>query len=139
MFRESAPMPTATGHEPELVITVSFQPIPNKFTTRDKDNQIVASRLQRSVFLGSQTLGTLRDSLVCASAAVPQEKDSNANEIPVGNAAAEHLLADLMETDPTVYTDKWRFLDKKWIAGSVIMMDGKLYSDQRHSVQDYAQ
>lgn len=131
MFRPDAPMPNAVGHEPEVVITVAFQPIPQRFL-HDKDHAPVVPRLQKSCFLGSQTLGALRDALVCASTAVPTERDSM-HEVDLLLAGTRPVL---MDDDPN--SVKWRYVNDKWKAGAVIMLDGKLYGDTRLGMRDYA-
>lgn len=132
MFKEDQLMPNAVGHEPELVLTITFHPIPNKFSNYDKDNNTIASRLQRSTFLGSQMLSALRDALVCASAAVPDEQ-RHSDDLDLHG---DTMRQTLMDHDPQ--SMKWRYGKEKWKAGAAIMMDGKLYGDAREGMKDYA-
>lgn len=131
MFKEDQLMPNAVGHEPELVLTVTFHPIPNKFSAYDKDNNTAPSRLQRTIFLGSQTLAALRDALVCASAAVPTELDS------VPDVSVDSTRSARTELDHEKKSFGWRYGKDKWKAGAVIIMDGKIYGDVRPGMTDY--
>ena len=118
----------ADGAEPEVLVFITFHPVPNRFPGVDKEIIMSATRLQRIIFLGSHTLADLRDAMVASSTAIPAERSKSTAAAANGDVAMEAEDADT-----------WRYTTEKWQGGAVCSFEGRLYGDTRHGVTNYAQ
>jgi hypothetical protein len=113
----------------EILVYVTVHPIPNKVTATGivRESVTIPARLQKIVFLASQTLADLRDAIVSAPNAVPDQRNE-----------ADDLQERLGEEPMTESTRgiKRFYMPRKWKTGAVCAISGKLYPDTRDSKQE---